>query len=62
MAQILPFEHWCTDGECIAEVIEVRGGAKKIRRWKLSVGPVSWAFGTEAEARAYAAAHGYEVD
>ncbi len=61
-AQILPFEHWCTDGECLAEVLEVRGGAKKIRRYKLTYGKAAWGFDSEAEAREFAASKGYEIE
>ena len=60
-ATITPLEHWCTDGECNAEVIEVRGEAKKIRRYKLTYGIAAWGFDTEAEAREFAESKGYEV-
>jgi hypothetical protein len=61
-ATITPIEHWCTDGECNAEVVEVRGGAKKIRRWKLTVDAIAWGFDTKEEASEFAASHGYEVE
>ncbi len=60
-ATITPLEHWCTDGECSAEVIEERGGAKKIRRYKLTYGKAAWGFDTEPEAREFAASKDYEV-
>jgi len=60
---ITPFEHWCTDGNCAAEVLETQGTASKIRRYKVSIQgtPYSYGFNTEAEAKDFVTKHGYTL-
>ncbi len=60
---IEPLEHWCTDHNCGgAELLETRGNAIRIRRWRASTSPrTARAFDTKQEAMDWAASIGLEV-
>lgn len=61
IATIEPFEHWCTDGGCGAQIIEHKDGIDRVLRYKLSIPEASWLFNTLEEATEFAVKYDYNV-